>query len=167
MLAYSDLKMVETNLEAIPQIYFLIIFSLASWLLPERTLLGLTSSPKITFEEGLFIFLSMGHSYATSIASIIAATNIRKHKQMTFASRLFVALSVTFQIAGRIWPMVVTSMLAIVDKPPLSAPQAGLLLILPLVSHWVCMTSDWSGKIYYSSGFPASSLQSPECVEPC
>ena len=35
MMAYSDLKIVEASLEAIPQIYFLLVFSLASWVLPD------------------------------------------------------------------------------------------------------------------------------------
>ena len=137
MVAYSDLKMVEASLEAVPQIYFLTIFFLAAWLLPETTLLGLTSAPKVTFDEGLFLFLSVGHSYATTILSIISAMDIRQHGKMTFANKVLLALSVTFQIAGRLWPMVVTSMLAIVETPPLSASQAGLLLILPVVTHWV------------------------------
>ena len=140
MVAYSDLKMVEASLEAVPQIYFLTIFFLASWLLPETTLLGLTSSPKITFSEGAFLFLSLGHSYATTILSITSAMDIRKHGSMTLANKVLLALSVTFQIAGRLWPMVVTSMLAIVEIPPLSASQAGLLLILPVVTHWVCIS---------------------------
>ena len=138
MVAYSDLKMVEANLQSVPQIYFLSVFFLASWLLPETTLLGLTSSPKITFGEGAFLFLSLGHSYTTTILSIFSAMDIRKDSKMTIASKVLLPLSVTFQILGRLWPMVVTSMLAIVDIPPLSASQALLLLLLPVVTHWVC-----------------------------
>ena len=70
---------------------------------------------------------------------MISAMNIRKHHQLTFVSKLLLGLSVTFQIAGRLWPMVVISMLAIMDSPSLSAAQAGLLLILPIVGHWVCI----------------------------
>ena len=66
--------------------------------------------------------------------------DIRKHGSMALANKVLLALSVTFQIAGRLWPMVVTSMLAIVEIPPLSASQAGLLLILPVVTHWVCIS---------------------------
>ena len=137
MVAYSDLKIVEASLEAIPQIYFLTVFSLASWVLPENSNLGLTSSPQITFAEAAFLLLSLGLSYASAISSIISAMDIRKQNQLTFSSKLLLGLSVTFQIAGRLWPMVVISMLAIVDTPPLSASQAGLLLILPVICHWV------------------------------
>ena len=139
MVAYSDLKIVEASLEAIPQIYFLLVFSLASWVLPETSHLGLTSPPHITFDEEAFLLLSLAHSYASAISSIISAMDIRKHQQLTFSSKLLIGLSVTFQIAGRLWPMVVISMLSIVDTPPLSASQAGLLLILPVVCHWVCV----------------------------
>ena len=140
MVAYSDMRIVEASLEAIPQIYFLIVFSLASWVLPETSHLGLTSSLQITFAEAAFLLLSLVHSYASAIHSIISAMDIRKHEQLTFTSKFLLGLSVTFQLAGRLWPMVVISMLAILDTPPLSASQAGLLLIIPVVCHWVCST---------------------------
>ena len=139
MVAYSDLKIVEASLEAIPQIYFLVVFSLASWILPETSHLGLTSSPQILFAEAFFLLLSLALSYASVISSILSAMDIRKHDQLTFKNKLLLGLSVTFQIAGRLWPMVVISMLAIVDTPPLSASQASLLLILPVLCHWVCI----------------------------
>ena len=141
MVAYSDFKIVEASLEAIPQIYFLIVFSLASWLLPKTSYLGLISTLQITFSEAAFLLLSLAHSFASSITSIISAMDIRKHEQLTFTSKLLLGLSATFQLAGRLWPMVVISMLAIVDTPPLSASQASLLLILPVVCHWVRITT--------------------------
>ena len=139
MVAYSDLKIVEASLEAIPQIYFLIVFALASWVVPETSHLGLTSPPHITYDEEAFLLLSLAASYTSAISSIISAMDIRKHDQLTFSSKLLIGLSVTFQIAGRLWQMVVISMLSIVDTPPLSASQAGLLLILPVICHWVCV----------------------------
>ena len=139
MVAYSDLKIVEASLEAIPQLYFLIVFSLASCLLPETSHLGLTSALQITFREAALLLLSLAISYGSSITSIISAIDIRKHGQLTFTSKLLLGLSVTFQLAGRLWLMVVISMLAIVDTPSLSASHAGLLLILPVVGHWVCI----------------------------
>ena len=81
-----------------------------------------------------FPFNLLGHSNATTILSIISAMNI--HGKMTFANKVLLALSVTFQITGQLWPMVVTSMLAIVDRHPLSASQAALLLLRPFVTHW-------------------------------
>ena len=139
MVAYSDLKIVEASLEAIPQLYYLNVFLLASWVLPETSHLGLTSSLQMTFDEAVFLFGSMAFSYVSAISSMISAMNIRKHHQLTFVSKLLLGLSVTFQIAGRLWPMVVISMLAIMDTPSLSAAQAGLLLIFPIVGHWVCI----------------------------
>ena len=141
MVAYSDFKIVEASLEAIPQIYFLIVFSLASWLLPKTSYLGLINILPITFSEAAFILLSIAHSFASSITSIISAMDIRKHEQLTFTSKLLLGLSATFQLAGRLWPMVVISMLAVVDTPSLTASQAGLLLILPVVCHWVSITT--------------------------
>ena len=142
MMAYSDLKMVKASLESVPQIYFLTIFYLASWLIPKTAYLGLDldyKDPKMTFDE-IYLFASLLLSYASTILSFVSAMNIRKHGQMTLANKVLVGLSATFQIAGRLWPMMVTSMLAIVDTPPLSAPQAALLVILPLVCHWVSVT---------------------------
>ena len=140
-MAYSDLKMVKASLESVPQIYFLTIFYLASWLIPKTAYLGLDldyKDPKMTFDE-IYLFASLFLSYASTILSFVSAMNIRKHGQMTLANKVLVGLSATFQIAGRLWLMVVTSMLAIVDIPPLSASQALLLLLLPVVTHWVCI----------------------------
>ena len=151
MVAYSDFKIVEASLEAIPQIYFLIVFSLASWLLPKKSYLGLISAAQITFGEAAFLLLSLAHSYASSMTSIISAMDIRKHDQLTFTSKLLLGLSATFQLAGRLWQMVVISMLAIVDNCPLSASQAGLLLILPVVCHWVSIIVFLYCKVLYTS----------------
>ena len=169
MMAYSDLKMVKASLESVPQIYFLTIFYLASWLIPKTAYLGLdldAKDPKITVDE-IYLFASLFLSYASTILSFVSAMNIRKHGQMTLANKVLVGLSATFQIAGRLWPMMVTSMLAIVDTPPLSAPQAALLVILPLVCHWVSVTFHLKKKniFFLFSDFPASPLQSVGCVQ--
>ena len=78
MVAYSDMRIVEASLEAIPQIYFLIVFSLASWLLPKTSYLGLINILPITFSEAAFILLSIAHSFASSITSIIREAILKK-----------------------------------------------------------------------------------------
>ena len=81
------------------------------------------------------LFFSSHCDIPMPLPHFISAMDI--HGKKTFANKVLLALSVTFQITSRsLWPMVVTSMLAIVDRHPLSASQAALLLLCPVVTHW-------------------------------
>ena len=112
------------------------IFFLAPWLLPETTLHGLTSSPEITFSKRASLLTYWDIPMPLPYFQSLAPWTLDIHGKMTFANKVLLALSMTFQITGQLWPMVVTSMLAIVDRHPLSASQAALLLLRPVVTHW-------------------------------
>ena len=65
MEAYSDMKMVECSTEAVPQFYFLVIFTIASVILPRTSGLGLLKD-----ESGYswaFLVFSLTMTYITII----------------------------------------------------------------------------------------------------
>ena len=140
MEAYSDMKMVECSTEAVPQFYFLVIFTIASVILPRTSGLGLLKD-----ESGYswaFLVFSLTMTYVTIIMSILSAMDIRKNGQLGFKQKAILGLSATFQLLAHLCQMVPIAILALPrsDNPPedgsddarLTLPQSGLLLVVPL-----------------------------------
>ena len=81
MVAFSDLKMVETSTEGVPQLFLLIVFTSASVLLPELSGLGLVKDAR-SISSYVFVTLSLVQTFITIISSILTAMNIRQDGQL-------------------------------------------------------------------------------------
>ena len=145
MEAYSDMKMVECSTEAVPQFYFLVIFTIASVILPRTSGLGLLKD-----ESGYswaFLVFSLTMTYVTIIMSILSAMDIRKNGQLGFKQKAILGLSATFQLLAHLCQMVPIAILALPrsdnpaedgsDDATFTPIQAGLLLLLPLLVRWI------------------------------
>ena len=149
MEAYSDLKMVECSTEAIPQFYFLVIFTIASVLLPRTSGLGLLKDN--SGYSWAFLVFSLTTTYATIIMSILSAMDIRKNGQLGLKQKAILGLSTTFQLMAHLCQMVPIALLALPlsdnpaadgsDDASLSPTQAGLLLVAPIVFRWISNAS--------------------------
>ena len=145
MEAYSDLKMVECSTEAVPQFYFLVIFTIASVILPKTSGLGLLKDD--SGYSWAFLVFSLTTTYATIIVSILSAMDIRKNGQLGLKQKAFLGLSATFQLMAHLCQMIPTAILALPlkDKPDgdgsydasLTPTQAGFLLVTPIVLRWI------------------------------
>ena len=140
LVAFADLKSVESSAEAVPQLFFLIIFTIVSTV--EGSGLGLVKDES-TFTT-VFLVLSMVQSYATIVMAIIGAVRMRKSGGLDLKSQVLLGLSVTAQISARLWLMVVIASSAMntalsITGATLTSAQAGLLLCLPITLHWVCL----------------------------
>ena len=76
MEAFADLKMVECSTEAVPQLFFLIVFTIASTEYRDETGLGLVKDE--SDDTYTFLVLSMIQSYVTIVMAIVGAVKIRK-----------------------------------------------------------------------------------------
>ena len=174
MVAFSDLKMVETSTEGVPQLFLLIVFTSASVLLPELSGLGLVKDAR-SISSYVFVTLSLVQTFITIISSILTAMNIRQDGQLGLKSKAILGLSITFQLGARLLLMVPTALMALPtpenekgDLPHLVYPpypnsesslteaEASFLLLFPLFFHyisllylytWLNITSFWALSI--------------------
>ena len=154
MVAFSDLKMVETSTEGVPQLFLLLVFTSASVLLPVLSGLGLVKDASSIYSY-VFVTLSLVQTFITIISSILAAMNIRQDGQLGMKSKAILGLSITFQLGARLLLMVPTALMALptpeeekgkltklVYPPPdpsLTKVEASLLLTLPLLFHYISL----------------------------
>ena len=102
MKALADMKMVEVSTEAVPQLFILIILIMYSSL--PGSCFGLwEGNDPLTIT---FLFFSILQTYTTIILSTITSINIRKGSQLDVKSKIVLGLSITCQLAARLWIMV-------------------------------------------------------------
>ena len=145
MQAYSDLKMVECSTEAVPQFFYLVIFTAASVLLPRTSGLGLVKED--SFQEWTFVAVSLLLTYHAIISAILGAMDIRKDGQLGFLDKVILGLSFSCQLLAHLVVVVTIGLLALpmTDNPAadgsedasLSYIHAVLLLFLPLIFRWI------------------------------
>ena len=101
MKALADMKMIEVSTEAVPQLFILIVFTIFSSL--DSCVGFLTDNDPLTTT---FLALSLLQTYTTIILSTITSINIRKGGQLDVKSKIVLGLSITCQLAARLWIMV-------------------------------------------------------------
>ena len=111
MVAYSDLKIIETSTEAVFQMFTLIVFIIASILYPERSGLGLLKND--SFYEYSFLVLSLLSSYASIMMSILTSMKIRRRGHLLFRSKILLGISFSLQLVSRLLLMVPIAILAL------------------------------------------------------
>ena len=143
--AYSDLQMVESNVESFVQFTLLLTFTVASACLPRTSGLGLIEDDS-TYTK-IFLAWSFLETYKNIIEATIDATNLRKKGQMGIFDQVIVGLSTTFQLLAHLLLMVPIGLLALPrkdqpaedgsDDPSLTPAQAVFLVVTPIVFRWV------------------------------
>ena len=143
--AYSDLKMAESSVESVVQFFLLLVFTLASVMLPRTSGFGLVKddSPGTT----VFLGISLLATYVNIIVAIINAMDNKKDGQLGFLEKVVHGISATFQMLAHLLLMVPIVFLALpkTDYPAadgsedasLTPTQAGLLLTLPIAFRWI------------------------------
>ena len=136
MNALSNMKVVEVSTEGVPQLYILIVLILFSTKSKEGSCVGLFDQNDSW--EIIFLVLSLLQTYITIILSTIASINIKKHGQMDFKSKILLLLSISFQLAAKLWIMVFTAFFTFVYsyRDQISITNAILLLVLPILIGW-------------------------------
>ena len=147
---YSDLKIIDTSIEGVPQLFILVVFSIASSIDTESGL-GLQSK-LYTF---VFLIGSVGISFASIISSILTAINIQKEGFLQLTSKIVFGLSMAFQLLARLILMTAIAVMAALPfrkitttpvyieyniKPLISPSAAAVLLLLPFIFQWTCLT---------------------------
>ena len=166
MTLFSYMKTIEANTEASPQLFSLIVFIIASVMLPTES--GLTFGLDDSVLTWPFLILSLIQSYSSIIISILSAVNIEKSGGLSLKNKIFLGLSISLQLLARLLLMVPIAILTlrggfgVIEEEdeitadlmdirrkrsigpstrqtgaPLSPTTASLLLILPLVIHWM------------------------------
>ena len=134
MKGLANIKIVEVSTEGVPQLYILIVLIISS--ADPESCIGLLDQNDPW--EITFLVLSLLHTYTTIILSTIASTNIKKHGQMDFKSKILLLLSISFQLAAKLWIMgwiaYCTFRETFVDT--ISPTSAVLLLVLPILTSW-------------------------------
>ena len=135
MKALADMKMVEVSTEAVPQLFILIvliIFSSAS----DSCVGFLEDNDPWTIT---FLFVSLLQTYMTIIFSTLASINIRKGGQLDVKSKIVLGLSVSCQLAAKLWIMVFIAVAVVVrgdGSISLDLTSGVLLLVLPIPIGW-------------------------------
>ena len=166
MTLFSYMKTIEASTEASFQLFSLVVFIIASVMLPAES--GLTFGLDDSALTWPFLILSLLQSYSSIINSILSAVNIEKSGGLTVKNKIFLGLSISLQMLARLLLMVPIAILTLKGgfgvmeeedeitadlmdirrkrstEPStkqtgdlLSPTTASLLLILPLVIHWV------------------------------
>ena len=97
MVMFSDMKLVECNLEAIPQLFFLIVYIFVSG--TDSVSLGLSGDDSTTWSV---LILSIILTFVYIISSLLTAVSIRKRGQVSVKGKCLLGVSFTFQIVGRL-----------------------------------------------------------------
>ena len=121
MVAYSDLKSIEASTEAVPQLFVLIVFIVASILFPEKSGLGLLKND--SWYEYTFLGLSLLSTYATIIFSILTSMKIRKKSHLGLTSRILLGLSFSLQLIARLLLLVPVAILALPSLTEIDTKQ--------------------------------------------
>merc|ERR1712001_679218 len=84
-----------------------------------------------------FLVFSLLQTYTTIILSTINSINIRKGSQLDVKSKIVLGLSITCQLAARLWIMVaIASSVILSSLKPLDMTSGVLLLVLPIPIGW-------------------------------
>ena len=146
MKLYSKMKIMEASLEATPQLYLLVVFTLAAWLLPNSTRLGLLE--KSTAYELTFIIFSLLQTFVTIVFAVLDNINIQKGNQLNLKSKIILGLSVFLLLLARLLIMVGITFAGLpqfdswnqnLSEEALSTKQVALLLAFPILLHWVAL----------------------------
>ena len=147
MKLYSEMKIVEASLEATPQLSLLLVFTLASWILPNYSRLGLLEED--TAYVWTFVILSLLQTIVTIVVAVLDNINIHKGNQLNLKCKIVLGLSVLLLILARLLLMVGIIFAGLpqfdssnqnLSREALSARQTALLLALPLFLHWIALT---------------------------
>ena len=143
--AYSNLKVTETSLESVVQFFLLLVFILASILLPRTSGLGLVKDDRPYTK--IFLGLSLLTTYANIIVTTIYAMDIKKQGQLGLLDKVFHGIAATFQMLAHLFQMVPCALLALPatdfpasdgsGDPSLTPSEAALLLTLPIITKWI------------------------------
>ena len=134
MKALADMKMVEVSTEGVPQLFILIVLTIFS---SNSECIGL-------LEDGepwtiAFLVLSLLQTFMTIILSTIASINIRKGGQLDVKSQIVLGLSISCQLAAKLWIMVLIA-LALTEPEEegtlVDMTSGVLLLVLPIPIGW-------------------------------
>ena len=155
---YSQMRMIECSLEALPQFLLQLIYLLVENKIStdhsqqldnlggdgvfETTDLDLEVFNLLPAADSLAIGILIGNtvfSYCTAISALLNATNIRKNRGMTLMQRLFVGLSYACQIVARGLLIVIPAVCCIIGK--LQSGTTWMLLSLPFAAHWVTLAA--------------------------
>ena len=136
MKALADMKMVEVSTEGVPQLFILIVLIIFSSK-PDSCVGLLEDNDPVTIT---FLVLSLLQTYMTIILSTIASINIRKSGQLDVKSKIVLVLSVSCQLAGKLWTMVHIAVAVALPEEgdiPITLTSALLLLVLliPMGGH--------------------------------
>ena len=146
MKLYSEMKIVEASLEAAPQLHLLVVFTLASWILPNYSRLGLLEED--TTYVWTFVILSILQTFLTIVFAVLDNINIHKGNQLNLKCKIVLGASVFFFLLARLLIVVGIIFAGLpqfdqynqnLSMPALSPRQAALLLVLPLFLHWIVL----------------------------
>jgi hypothetical protein len=144
------MKLVEANLEAVPQLFLLITFTIASVAFPGESGLGLLKDN--SYATWAFLIWSIVQTFSNMIVAVLTGINVRKQGQLGARGKLVLGLSIAFQILARIIIMVGIAQAALPDffqlqeddtdadaGPALGTSHATVLLALPIPLHWLAI----------------------------
>ena len=146
MKLYSEMKIVEASLEATPQLSLLVVFTLASWILPNYSRLGLLEED--TAYVWTFVILSLLQTFVTIVFAVLDNINIQKGDQLNLKCKIVLGASLFFLLLARLLIVVGIIFAGLpqfdqrnqnLSMPALSSRQAALLLALPIFLHWIAL----------------------------
>ena len=133
MKALADMKMVEVSTEGVPQLFILIVLIIFS--ADNDSCVGLLEDD-IGLSDITFLGLSLLQTYMTIILSTIGSINIRKGGQLDVKSKIVLGLSVSCQLAAKLWITVFIAVAASFPDEGIPLDSGVLLLLLPIPIGW-------------------------------
>merc|ERR1719495_419718 len=110
--ALSNIKVVEVSTEGVPQLYILIVLIIFS--ADPESCIGLLDRNDPS--ELVFLALSLLQTYSSIILTTISTINIRKAGQIGAKNKFIIAMSISCQLAAKLWNMVFISLLAVSNQ---------------------------------------------------
>ena len=138
--SFSQLKMMEINLEAVVQLFILITFYFVPRIIPQAH--GLGSEFEEEEQSWFGWLLLIGSTCLTAfsvIGSTLSAISLSKGGQFGIKTKLILGLSLSFQLASHMFRNVPAALASLGHAPALAPIKAAFLLTIPTLAHWILL----------------------------
>ena len=139
VVSFSQLKMMEINLEAIVQLFVLITFNFVPRITSKHGLGSEFDSDDQSWSSWLLLVGSTSLTALSVISSTLTAVNLSKDGQLKIKAKVVLGTSLTLQLASHFFKSVPIVLASIGLAPALAPIKAALLLAIPTFAHWVLL----------------------------